>query len=52
MKNNFGKLVISLDFELFWGIRDKRSLEDYGDNLLNVHKVLPQMLEKFNNRAP
>nr|WP_298998219.1 polysaccharide deacetylase family protein [uncultured Allomuricauda sp.] len=49
MQTNCGKLVISLDFELFWGVRDKRSLDTYGQNLLNVHKVLPVMLDKFND---
>lgn len=42
-----GKFVISLDFELFWGIRDKRSLEDYSDNLLGVWDVIPELLDLF-----
>lgn len=46
MKNN-GKFVISLDFELLWGVRDKRTIESYGENLANVWEVLPKMLELF-----
>jgi len=49
-----GKFVISLDFELMWGVRDKRSHEDYGENLLGVWQVLPLMIElfeKFNVKA-
>lgn len=42
-----GKFVISLDFELMWGVRDKRSLEDYGENILGVWQVLPLMIELF-----
>ena len=42
-----GKFVISLDFELMWGVRDKRTINDYGQNILNVHQVIPQTLELF-----
>lgn len=42
-----GKLIISLDLELFWGVRDKRTLADYGNNIKKVHKVIPRMLEFF-----
>lgn len=44
---NTGKFVISLDFELMWGVRDKRTINDYGQNIINVHKVIPQTLEIF-----
>jgi peptidoglycan/xylan/chitin deacetylase (PgdA/CDA1 family) len=46
MKN--GKFVISLDFELMWGVRDKRSIEAYGDNIRAVHEVVPRLLNSFN----
>ena len=39
--------IISLDFELYWGIRDKRTIADYGKNLRNVHQVVPALLECF-----
>lgn len=43
-----GLFVISLDFELFWGIRDKYGFDTYGQNVLGVWEVIPKMLELFN----
>ena len=37
--------VISLDFELFWGVRDKRTIDEYGKNILGVRKAIPCILE-------
>lgn len=42
-----GIFTISLDFELFWGVRDHRTLESYGGNIRNVHLVVPRLLELF-----
>jgi hypothetical protein len=42
-----GIFTISLDFELFWGVRDHRTLESYGENIRNVHKVIPRLLALF-----
>ncbi|MBT8308958.1 MAG: polysaccharide deacetylase family protein [Flavobacteriaceae bacterium] len=42
-----GKFVISLDFELLWGMRDKVSKEDYGENIIAVRDILPRMLDLF-----
>ena len=42
-----GIFTISLDFELYWGVRDHRSLEQYGNNIRNVHTVVPRLLEMF-----
>ena len=42
-----GRLVISLDFELMWGVHDKRTLDDYGDAVLNVRQVIPEILSRF-----
>ena len=42
-----GIFTISLDFELFWGVRDHRTLENYGENIRNVHKVVPRLLQLF-----
>ena len=42
-----GIFTISLDFELFWGVRDHRTLESYGENIRNVHHVVPRLLELF-----
>lgn len=52
MKN--GKFVISLDFELLWGVRDKKSIESYGENIKGVHQVIPKLLllfKKYNIEA-
>lgn len=43
-----GSFIISLDFELFWGVRDKRSKENYSDVIVKVWDVIPKMLELFN----
>lgn len=45
-----GALVISLDFELFWGVRDKLTLENYGKNILGVRRVVPALLQLFQER--
>lgn len=42
-----GRLVISLDFELMWGVRDHRTIADYGDAVLGVRKALPELLALF-----
>ncbi len=44
---NPGILVISLDFELFWGVRDKRTLNEYGDSIVKVKQVIPRLLDVF-----
>ena len=40
-----GNLIISLDFELFWGVFDVRSLESYKRQLDKVHSIVPQLIE-------
>lgn len=42
-----GQFVISLDFELYWGVRDKRKIEDYGQALAKVHEIIPSTLQLF-----
>jgi peptidoglycan/xylan/chitin deacetylase (PgdA/CDA1 family) len=43
---DFGALVISLDFELHWGVRDKcRPVGPYRENLLGARKAIPQILD-------
>ena len=42
-----GYLVISLDFELYWGMFDKVTLEEYGANIRGVRTALPRILELF-----
>jgi peptidoglycan/xylan/chitin deacetylase (PgdA/CDA1 family) len=41
-----GVFVIS-DFELMWGIRDRRSVASYGDAILGGRKAIPQILRLF-----
>ncbi len=45
--HNHGTLVISLDFELNWGVHDVLSLEQYKENLLGVRQAVPEMLKLF-----
>ncbi|RYY58861.1 MAG: polysaccharide deacetylase [Chitinophagaceae bacterium] len=42
-----GRFVISLDFELFWGVRDLLTIEQYGEHILGVRKAIPAMLSLF-----
>ncbi len=44
MKSMF---IISLDFELFWGVHDKYRLEKYKENIEGVGKVIPHLLNLF-----
>ena len=41
------KLVISLDFELFWGVSDSRTIAGYGRNVLGVWQAIPRLLALF-----
>lgn len=46
-RNKEGALVISLDFELLWGVWDVNTIENYGNHLLGVQKVIPALLDMF-----
>jgi hypothetical protein len=46
-----GAFVISLDFELLWGVRDKRTIADYGANVRGVRDVIPALLDLFAERG-
>ncbi|HJV90105.1 MAG TPA: glycosyltransferase [Holophagaceae bacterium] len=39
--------IVSLDFELLWGMRDKRSIKTYGDHILGEREAIPAMLALF-----
>lgn len=39
--------IVSLDFELFWGMQDGHSLESYKKNILGGRKAIPHLLELF-----
>jgi peptidoglycan/xylan/chitin deacetylase (PgdA/CDA1 family) len=42
-----GALVISLDFELYWGVRDVRRLEEHRKTILGERLVVPALLKLF-----
>lgn len=42
-----GYFVISLDYELMWGVRDSQTKESYGKNILGVKSAINEMLESF-----
>ncbi len=39
--------VVSLDFELYWGMFDKVTLDTYGENIKGVHEAIPELLSLF-----
>ena len=44
-----GTFVISLDFELLWGVFDKIDYRYYADYFMNTRKIIPEILEAFEN---
>lgn len=42
-----GQFCISLDFELMWGVKDSRTLQEYGPNILGAREAIPAMLSLF-----
>jgi len=42
-----GLFVVSLDFELHWGVRDKRTVSAYRESLLGVRRAIPALLDLF-----
>lgn len=42
-----GKFIVSLDFELNWGVHDVFTKEQYGENILGVRQAIPDMLTLF-----
>lgn len=42
-----GKLIISLDFELMWGMRDRQTSAAYGDAVMGGRAAIPQILDRF-----
>ncbi|MEO7523509.1 MAG: polysaccharide deacetylase family protein [Ferruginibacter sp.] len=45
--SNGGKFIISLDFELMWGVRDIVTIDTYGQHIAGVHVAMPKMLACF-----
>lgn len=42
-----GGFIISLDFELHWGVRDAASIANTKDRFLRTRQVIPEMLRAF-----
>ena len=42
-----GSFTISLDFELYWGVRHVKQLSEYEENIRNVPKAIPLILDLF-----
>lgn len=42
-----GNFIISLDFELFWGVSESKTINNYGNNIYNTHGVVIEMLKLF-----
>lgn len=40
-----GHFIISLDYEIHWGVFDKKTVDDYRENLISVTKVIDKLLE-------
>jgi hypothetical protein len=47
MSKHKGALVISLDFELYWGMHDVRRIENYRKTILGERLVVPALLKLF-----
>jgi len=47
MNQENGIFTISLDFELYWGVRDKRSVDNYKENLFGARSAIPEILKLF-----
>ncbi len=45
-----GYFVISLDFELLWGVKDHRTKASYGKNILGARKAIPLMVDLFERK--
>lgn len=45
--NKQSQFIISLDFELMWGVRDKRTIATYGENIRGVREAIPGLLDIF-----
>lgn len=51
MSNTNGYFVVSLDFELMWGVRDEVTKESYGQHIIGVHTAIPKLLDCFNKNG-
>lgn len=42
-----GTLIVSLDFELFWGMLDCCTLDEYRENVMGGRRAIPELLKLF-----
>ena len=49
MSSAGGIFTVSLDFELYWGLRDLIALEQYRAQLEGVHRAVPALLQYFSS---
>jgi Polysaccharide deacetylase. len=49
LSNDKGVFVISLDFELMWGVWDVTSKAKYGNHITGVKAVIPALLDLFSS---
>jgi peptidoglycan/xylan/chitin deacetylase (PgdA/CDA1 family) len=47
INNDKGAFIISLDFELHWGVWDVTTKEKYGNHIKGVKEVIPKLLDLF-----
>lgn len=47
MQKKRGIFVVSIDFELFWGVHDSVSIDSYKKDLLNARLAVSRLLELF-----
>jgi len=45
---NNGSFIISLDFELFWGVRDLNNADDFKKSVAGAKQIIPKIIELFN----
>lgn len=46
-KNGHGTFIISLDFELLWGVRDHETKESFGQQAAGARRAVTEMLKLF-----
>ena len=46
-----GQLIISLDLELLWGVRDHADRASYGGNIIGAREAIPRILGLFDTHS-
>jgi hypothetical protein len=49
MISDKGIFTVSLDCELYWGVRDRRTIQQYSNNLLGVRDAIKEILKAFDD---